>query len=157
RLLSAGADLGPFGIILLGGAAAPARLLQEASEAGGRVVTTYGMTETCGGCVYDGVPLDGVRVAAGPDGRIRGAGPVLVTGGRMTNGASGSPRWWCPPTPPRRPTSACCARTCAGCCPPAPRRGSSGWSGTCRCCPRESPTCGRCAPPIPGRRAVREQ
>ncbi len=37
------------------------------------------MTETCGGCVYDGMPLDGVRVAAGQDGRIRIAGPVLFT------------------------------------------------------------------------------
>jgi O-succinylbenzoic acid--CoA ligase len=50
------------------------------------VVTTYGMTETCGGCVYDGLPLDGVRVAAGPDGRIRIAGPVLFTGYRDRRG-----------------------------------------------------------------------
>ena len=34
-------------------------------------MTTYGMTETCGGCVYDGVPLDGVSVRAGDDGRLR--------------------------------------------------------------------------------------
>jgi O-succinylbenzoic acid--CoA ligase len=86
RLLSAGAGLAPFGTILLGGAAAPARLLEQAAEAGGRVVTTYGMTETCGGCVYDGLPLDGVRVAAGPDGRIRIAGPVLFTGYRDRRG-----------------------------------------------------------------------
>ena len=86
RLLSAGTDLGPFGTILLGGAGAPARLLAEAAGAGGRVVTTYGMTETCGGCVYDGMPLDGVRVAAGPDGRIRIAGPVLFTGYRDRRG-----------------------------------------------------------------------
>ena len=30
-------------------------------------MTTYGMTETCGGCVYDGVPLDGMRVAIRSD------------------------------------------------------------------------------------------
>jgi len=47
------------------------------------VVTTYGMSETCGGCVYDGVPLDGVRVASGPDGRIRVAGPVLFSRYRL--------------------------------------------------------------------------
>jgi o-succinylbenzoate---CoA ligase len=86
RLLSAGADLAPFGTILLGGAGVPARLLEEAAGAGGRVVTTYGMTETCGGCVYDGMPLDGVRVAAGPDGQIRIAGPVLFTGYRDRHG-----------------------------------------------------------------------
>jgi o-succinylbenzoate---CoA ligase len=79
RLVDARADLESFGKILLGGAGAPARLLAEAATAGGRVVTTYGMTETCGGCVYDGMALDGVRVAAGRDGRIRIAGPVLFT------------------------------------------------------------------------------
>ena len=41
-------------------------------------VTTYGMSETCGGCVYDGVPLDGVTVREGGDGRLRISGPVLM-------------------------------------------------------------------------------
>ena len=45
------------------------------------MVTTYGMTETCGGCVYDGTPLDGVRVKIGAeDGRIWIGGPVLFSG-----------------------------------------------------------------------------
>jgi len=49
------------------------------------VVTTYGMTETCGGCVYDGVPLDGVRAeirdeAEDGSGRIWLGGPVLFSG-----------------------------------------------------------------------------
>ena len=83
RLLAAGADLRVFRTILLGGAGAPARLLADARRAGGRVVTTYGMSETCGGCVYDGMPLDGVRVAAGQDGLIRIAGPVLFSGYRL--------------------------------------------------------------------------
>jgi O-succinylbenzoic acid--CoA ligase len=82
RLLDDGAELSAFGIILAGGAGAPGGLLERAAAAGGRVVTTYGMTETCGGCVYDGLPLDGVRVQTGPDGRIRIAGPVLFTGYR---------------------------------------------------------------------------
>jgi O-succinylbenzoic acid--CoA ligase len=86
RLLRAGADLASFGTILLGGASAPARLLDEAGAAGARVVTTYGMTETCGGCVYDGMPLDGVRVAADREGRIRIAGPVLFSGYRTGAG-----------------------------------------------------------------------
>ncbi len=53
-------------------------ILRELSEAGVRAVTTYGMSETCGGCVYDGVPLDGVTVRAGADGRLRISGPVLM-------------------------------------------------------------------------------
>lgn len=80
-----------FDAILLGGAAASPALLATAREAGARVVTTYGMTETCGGCVYDGVPLAGVRVrvvdgSSGhllpPDaaGVVEIAGPVLATG-----------------------------------------------------------------------------
>jgi O-succinylbenzoic acid--CoA ligase len=47
------------------------------------VITTYGMSETCGGCVYDGIPLDGVRADIGAGGRIRLAGPVLYSGYRL--------------------------------------------------------------------------
>ncbi|MGI5169749.1 AMP-binding protein [Spirillospora sp. CA-253888] len=83
RLLEAGADLAKFRSILLGGAAAPQGLLEAARERGARVFTTYGMSETSGGCAYDGLPLDGVRVATGEDGRIRVAGPVLFTGYRL--------------------------------------------------------------------------
>jgi o-succinylbenzoate---CoA ligase len=82
RLLAAGADVAAFRTILLGGAAAPASLLASARAAAARVVTTYGMSETCGGCVYDGVPLAEVRVRAGQDGRVRIAGPVLFSGYR---------------------------------------------------------------------------
>jgi O-succinylbenzoic acid--CoA ligase len=82
RLLSDGASLRPFRKILLGGAGAPARLLEEAGQAGGSVVTTYGMSETCGGCVYDGAPLDGVRISV-DDALIRIAGPVLFSGYRL--------------------------------------------------------------------------
>src|ERR1700678_3137011 len=76
--------LAGFRSALLGGAAAPAGLLGAARAAGVPVVTTYGMTETCGGCVYDGLPLDGVRVAVRDDdaGRIWIAGPVLFSGYR---------------------------------------------------------------------------
>jgi o-succinylbenzoate---CoA ligase len=78
--------LAGFASVLLGGAAAPQSLLDEARAAGVPVVTTYGMTETCGGCVYDGRPLDGVKVSlgAGPgsgssSGRIWIEGPVLFS------------------------------------------------------------------------------
>jgi o-succinylbenzoate---CoA ligase len=76
-------DISPlagFSSVLLGGAAAPAGLLEAARAARVPVVTTYGMTETCGGCVYDGVPLDGVQVRIGDDDRIWLAGPVLFSG-----------------------------------------------------------------------------
>ncbi|MGI8576826.1 MAG: o-succinylbenzoate--CoA ligase [Nocardioidaceae bacterium] len=69
-----------FDAVLLGGGAAPDRMLVTARQLGIRVVTTYGMSETCGGCVYDGVPLDGVRVDIGPAGDIRLAGPTLFDG-----------------------------------------------------------------------------
>jgi o-succinylbenzoate---CoA ligase len=89
RLLSDGVSLAkPFRTILLGGAGAPAHLLEAASQAGGRVVTTYGMSETCGGCVYDGMPLDGVRVRLGEDGLIQIAGTVLFSGYRLRPGAT---------------------------------------------------------------------
>jgi O-succinylbenzoic acid--CoA ligase len=82
RLLGEGgpgaAALARYRCVLVGGAAAGAAVLDEAREAGVRAVTTYGMSETCGGCVYDGVPLDGVTVRAGGDGRLRIAGPVLM-------------------------------------------------------------------------------
>ena len=83
RLLDAGAPVDGFSAILLGGAATPADLLDAAAKARARVVTTYGMTETCGGCVYDGVPLDGVRVETDAVGLIRIAGPVLFSGYRL--------------------------------------------------------------------------
>ncbi len=41
-------------------------------------VTTYGMTETGSGVVYDGVPLDGVEVDIAPDGEIRLRAPMLL-------------------------------------------------------------------------------
>ncbi|MBB5631346.1 AMP-binding protein [Sphaerisporangium krabiense] len=83
RVLDAGVPLAGLRTVLLGGAAPPPGLLEAARDAGVRVVTTYGMSETCGGCVYDGVPLNGVRVAAGPGGRIRLGGPVLFAGYRL--------------------------------------------------------------------------
>jgi o-succinylbenzoate---CoA ligase len=80
RLLDDGAAVAGFKAILLGGAAPPAGLLARAAAAGARVITTYGMSETCGGCVYDGLPLDGVRLRTSPAGLIGIAGPVLFSG-----------------------------------------------------------------------------
>ena len=81
-LLDEGVDLSRFRVILLGGGATGAQLLERARAAGAPVVTTYGMSETAGGCVYDGRPLDGVEVAVRPDGRIALRGPMLMKGYR---------------------------------------------------------------------------
>jgi O-succinylbenzoic acid--CoA ligase len=71
--------LGAFEAILVGGQALPAALRDRAAAHGARIVRTYGSSETAGGCVYDGVPLDGVRVAS-VGGELRIAGPTLADG-----------------------------------------------------------------------------
>lgn len=73
------AALRSFEAILVGGQSLPDALRERAAEAGARVIRTYGSTETCGGCVYDGAPLDGVRLRIA-DGEVRIAGPVLADG-----------------------------------------------------------------------------
>ncbi len=60
-----------FRVIVLGGAAPPAELPPN-------VVTTYGMTETASGVVYDGQPLDGVEVSVEADAQIAVRGPMLL-------------------------------------------------------------------------------
>ena len=75
--------LASYDAVLVGGAATPTDLLTEARAQGVRVVTTYGMSETSGGCVYDGLPLAGVTVELDDDQRIRLGGPVLASGYRL--------------------------------------------------------------------------
>lgn len=69
-----------FNAVLLGGAPASPGLLAAAREAGVKVVTTYGSAETCGGCVYDGVPLEDVLVRVAEDGRILLGGATVAAG-----------------------------------------------------------------------------
>lgn len=69
-----------FHTILLGGAAMSPHLLERAHDAGLNIVRTYGMSETGGGCVYNGVPFDAVTLSIEPDSRIRIAGPVMADG-----------------------------------------------------------------------------
>jgi o-succinylbenzoate---CoA ligase len=66
--------------VLLGGGPIDPALRSRATEAGIAVVATYGSAETAGGCVYDGVALDGVGLATEPDGRLRISGPMLFDG-----------------------------------------------------------------------------
>jgi len=83
RWLDSPADreaLASFECVLVGGGPVDAALHARARGAGVRLVATYGMAETCGGCVYDGLPLDGVGLALAADGRVRLTGPMLFEG-----------------------------------------------------------------------------
>lgn len=71
------AALRSYRAILVGGQSLPEALRERATDLGIRVVRTYGSTETSGGCVYDGVPLDNVAVRA-VEGELRIAGPMLA-------------------------------------------------------------------------------
>ncbi len=80
------AALARLDAVLLGGAAAAPDLLARAADAGIRVVRTYGMSETAGGCVYDGRPLDGVGMEIDDGGRVWLSGPQLALGYRNAPG-----------------------------------------------------------------------
>jgi O-succinylbenzoic acid--CoA ligase len=69
-----------FRAILVGGQSTPDELYDRAIGLGLKVVLSYGMTETAGGCVYDGVPLDGVRLKIAPDSRLLISGKTLAEG-----------------------------------------------------------------------------
>jgi o-succinylbenzoate---CoA ligase len=79
---SAAAALAELDAVLIGGGPAPGPVLEAAASAGVTVVRTYGMSETAGGCVYDGVPLDGVRLRVPADGRLAIGGATLAKGYR---------------------------------------------------------------------------
>jgi o-succinylbenzoate---CoA ligase len=82
RLLASGADLSHLRTILVGGAGVQDATVRAARERVGRVVTTYGLTETCGGIVYDGHPFEGSQTRIGPDGEVQLSGPTLMDGYR---------------------------------------------------------------------------
>jgi o-succinylbenzoate---CoA ligase len=68
--------------VLVGGSAIPGGLRDAALVAGVNLVTTYGMSETAGGCVYDGSALEGVSVELA-DQRIGLRGPMVFAGYRL--------------------------------------------------------------------------
>ena len=88
RLVAAGAALSAFRAILVGGAHLSPDLRSSAEHAGANVVETYGLTETCGGVVYDGVPLPGTDVRIDPAGSIELRGPTLMRGYRFDRTAT---------------------------------------------------------------------
>ena len=75
--------------VLLGGGPAPRPVLDAAVEAGITVVRTYGSSETSGGCVYDGVPLDGVEIRI--DDTDSGPGRIVIGGATLARGYRNPP------------------------------------------------------------------
>jgi O-succinylbenzoic acid--CoA ligase len=64
--------------VLIGGASLSQGLRRQATSAGIDVVSTYGMTETCGGCIYDGEAISDVEFEV-DNGRVRIKGKTLAT------------------------------------------------------------------------------
>jgi len=79
RIHAAGETLRRFKVVLVGGAALPGEMRSAP------LVATYGMTESCGGVVYDGRALDGVGVRIGDDDEIQLSGPTLMRGYRLSS------------------------------------------------------------------------
>lgn len=73
--------------VLIGAAATPPDLVDALTAHGVRYFSTYGMTETAGGVVWNGEPLPGVTVSvdsseAGGEGVISISGPTVALGYR---------------------------------------------------------------------------
>lgn len=87
RLLAAGPEAvraaASYDAIVLGGARLDDELAGRAEDAGVRAVSSYGMSETASGCVYDGFPLQGVSVRLGDGDRIELAGATMSHGYRL--------------------------------------------------------------------------
>lgn len=66
--------------VLVGGGPLSESLKKEANSKHVKVITTYGMTEMCGGCVYNQKPLDGVEVKISNEGLIQLTGPMIASG-----------------------------------------------------------------------------
>ena len=90
RLLDAGADLTRFRAILVGGSALAPDLAAGARARDLSLVSTYGLTESCGGVVYDGRALPRTRVRIGEAGEVQLAGPTLLRGYRADPSATAS-------------------------------------------------------------------
>lgn len=81
--------------VIVGGAATPRSVYERAKDAGINVVRTYGMSETCGGCVYDGVPLNGAELRI-ENGRVLIGGAMVAVGyrGLPDHPAFAEPGWF---------------------------------------------------------------
>jgi O-succinylbenzoic acid--CoA ligase len=84
-------DLGLHGLTLLvGGDGIDDETAEVARARGARVVTTYGLTETCGGFTYDGIPLDGMQVRLDRAGAIEVWGSTVMEGYRLNPASTGA-------------------------------------------------------------------
>jgi O-succinylbenzoic acid--CoA ligase len=66
--------------VLVGGAPLQSELRVNAESKGIKVVSTYGMTEMSGGCVYNNKPISGVKIEISDTGLIKLSGPMMATG-----------------------------------------------------------------------------
>jgi O-succinylbenzoic acid--CoA ligase len=74
----------PYDGVLVGSAAAPPGMLDRLRRDGVRLLESYGMSETCGGYAYDGIPIRDVAVTLRPgDERVTIGGPTLFSGYRL--------------------------------------------------------------------------
>jgi O-succinylbenzoic acid--CoA ligase len=84
-------NLGLDGLTLLvGGEAIDADTAGAARARGARLVSTYGLTETCGGFTYDGLPLEGMQVRLDADGAIEVSGSTVMEDYRLDPAATGA-------------------------------------------------------------------
>lgn len=65
--------------VLVGGAHLPRHLRDQSEHNKITVVTTYGMSETSGGCIYNGKPLDGVEIEIDKNSFVRISGTTLAS------------------------------------------------------------------------------
>lgn len=89
--------LGSYRAILVGGDSVTPAQAEVAATRGMPLVATYGLSETCGGVVYDGAPLDGVEVRIGEAGEVLLRGATLMRGYRFDpagNAAVIDPAGW---------------------------------------------------------------
>ena len=96
RALKAGVELRGYRALLVGGGGMDAALRSRLAAAGAPCVVTYGLTQSCGGVVYDGTPLPGVSVRIDEGGEIQLGGPTLLRGYRDGSAAGLTADGWLP-------------------------------------------------------------
>ncbi|MBV8196116.1 MAG: long-chain fatty acid--CoA ligase [Candidatus Dormibacteraeota bacterium] len=87
RLLEAGCDLRRWRAMLVGGAALPVAI-RDAASTMTRIVRTYGLTESCGGVVYNGRPLRGTEMRIADDGEVQLRGATMMRRYRLDDAAT---------------------------------------------------------------------
>ena len=96
RTLDAGVEFRGYRALLVGGGGMDAALRSRLAAAGAPCVVTYGLTQSCGGVVYDGTPLPGVSVRIDEGGEIQPGGPTLLRGYRDGSAAGLTADGWLP-------------------------------------------------------------